>query len=156
LFDSQTAADAALTARSESEKRENAANSAPRPLAAARQRNGALEIVAPGGAARWRIVSGQEVEWSTLPATEWTPAALDSPTSLTAGASPSPSVCWIVGRGGAVYVTVDGMRFMRVSFPDMADLVAVTATDDRTAVVSSVDGRSWRTTDQGSTWSSLR
>jgi hypothetical protein len=32
-------------------------------------------------------------------------------------------------------------------------LISVTATDDRTAVVSAADGRSWQTSNQGLTWS---
>jgi hypothetical protein len=150
--DERAAADAALTARIEADKRESAINSAPRPLAAARQASPPLEIVAPGGSARWRIVSGQEVEWSTSTTTEWGAAAIESPDVLTAGTAPSASVCWIVGRRGAVYVTTDGTRFTRVPFPEMADLVAVTATDDRSAIVSASDGRSWATSDQGRTW----
>jgi len=149
------AAGAALSARIEADKRASAANAAPRPFAVAARLAASppLEIVAPGGSARWRIVGGQQVEWSTSAATEWGPTAIESPDVLTAGASPSPSVCWIVGRRGAVYVTTDGARFMRVPFPEMADLVNVTANDDRTATVSSADGRSWNTTDQGKSWS---
>jgi hypothetical protein len=150
--DEPAAADAAPTARIEADKRESAITSSPRPLAAARQASPPLEIVAPGGSARWRIVSGQQVEWSTSTTTEWGPAAIESPDILTAGTAPSASVCWIVGRRGAVYVTTDGPRFTRVPFPEMADLVAVTATDDRSAIVSASDGRSWATSDQGRTW----
>ena len=156
LADQQAAADSALSARIEADKRESAANAAPRPIAVAAARMAAsppMEIVAPGGSARWRIVGGQQVEWSTSAATGWGPAAIESPDVLTAGASPSPSVCWLVGRRGAVYVTSDGTRFMRVPFPEMADSVNVTATDDRTATVSSADGRSWQTIDRGVTWS---
>jgi photosystem II stability/assembly factor-like uncharacterized protein len=61
-------------------------------------------------------------------------------------------VCWIVGRGGAVYITNDGMRFTRVSFPEGIDLVDVSATDERSALVRAADGRTWRTTNQGLTW----
>ena len=50
-------------------------------------------------------------------------------------------MCWIVGRGGAVYLTTDGARFVRLPFPEMVDLVAITATDDRNAIVSAADGR---------------
>ena len=156
LADQQAAAEATLSARIEADKRERAASAAPRPIAVAAARLAAsppMEIVAPGGSPRWRIVGGQQVEWSTSTATEWGPAAIESPDVLTAGASPSPSVCWLVGRRGAVYVTIDGTRFMRVPFPEMADLVNVTANDDRTATVSSADGRSWNTTDQGKSWS---
>jgi hypothetical protein len=152
LADERAAADAALTERIEVDKRENI-NPAPQPFAAARQASPPFEIVAPGGSARWRIVGGQQVEWSTSTTTDWGPAAIESPDVLTAGTAPSASVCWIVGRRGAVYVTSNGMRFTRVPFPEMADLVAVTATDDRTATVSSADGRSWQTIDRGATWS---
>ena len=154
LADERAAANAALSARIEADKRESAASiTAERPLAAARQAFAPAEIVAPGGVARWRIVSGQQVEWSTATSTEWGRATIEAPDVLTAGAAPSATVCWVVGRRGAVYVTTDGMRFMRVPFPEMSDLVAVTATDERTATVSSADGRSWTTTDQGRMWS---
>ena len=148
-------AGAALSARLEADRQARADNAAaPRPLAVAARlaASPSLEIVAPGGSGRWRIIGGQQVEWSTSAAAEWGPAALESPDALTAGAAPSPSVCWIVGRRGAIYVTTDGRRFMRVPFPEMADLVKVTATDDRTATVSSADGRSWNTSDQGKSW----
>jgi hypothetical protein len=159
----QQAADAAvagaLPTRLEAEKRETADNAAaPRPFAVTARLGASpsLEIVAPGGSDRWRIVGGQQVEWSTSAASGWRPAAIETLDVLTAGASPSPSVCWIVGRRGAVYVTTDGRRFMRVPFPEMADLVKVTATDDRTATVSGADGRSWNTTDQGQSWAMAR
>lgn len=152
-------AGAALSARLEADRQERADNAAaPRPftVAARLAASPSLEIVAPGGSGRWRIIGGQQVEWSTSAAAEWGPAALESADALTAGAAPSPTVCWIVGRRGAIYVTTDGRRFMRVPFPEMADLVKVTATDDRTATVSSADGRSWNTSDQGKSWSMSR
>jgi photosystem II stability/assembly factor-like uncharacterized protein len=75
---------------------------------------------------------------------------------LTAGFSVSPTICWLVGRRGAVYITTDGMTFVRVSFPEAVDLVAVNATDDRSATVTAADGRAWRTTDQGRVWTIVR
>jgi photosystem II stability/assembly factor-like uncharacterized protein len=111
-----------------------------------------VEIVAPGGSARWRIINGQSVEWSTSADQRWTPATIDSSSLLSTGMAPSMSVCWIVGRGGAVYLTTDGMRFGRLPFPEVVDLVSVTATDDRTATVASADGRSWVTADRGRSW----
>jgi photosystem II stability/assembly factor-like uncharacterized protein len=114
-----------------------------------------VEVVAPGGTVRWRIVGGRQVERSTTAGREWAPADIASPELLAAGASPSPSVCWIVGGGGAVYVTTDGVRFERLPFPEAADLILVTAVDDRTANVSAADRRSWRTVDQGRTWSAV-
>jgi photosystem II stability/assembly factor-like uncharacterized protein len=121
-------------------------------LAARRAAAPPSEIAAPGDAARWRIL-GQQVEWSTSNGISWEPVAISSDDALTAGVAPSSSVCWIVGRGGAVYLTTDGARFMRLPFPEMVDLVSVTATDDRHAAVLAADGRSWQTSDQGLTWS---
>jgi hypothetical protein len=138
----------------EVDRRELASAPAARTIAA-RAQVMALEIVAPGAAARWRIVNGREVERSTSAGSEWIPASIDSPDVLTAGSAPSPSVCWIVGRRGVVYVTTDGLRFERVPFPEAADLVSVTATSDQAAAVSTADGRSSRTVDRGRTWSAL-
>lgn len=83
------------------------------------------------------------------------PVTIDPPDLLLAGTATSPSVCWIVGRRGAVYLTTDGSLFVRLPFPEPVDLASVAASDDRTATVSSLDGRSWQTADQGRTWSLL-
>jgi len=53
---------------------------------------------------------------------------------------------------GAVFLTTDGTRFRRLPFPETIDLVSVAATGDRIATITSADGRSWQTTDQGATW----
>src|SRR5688572_15046015 len=143
----QQATAPAQAARAEPDKRE-VASSAPQAFAARQAAAPPAEISAPGGAARWRIL-GQQVEWSTSNGNSWEPAAITSDDVLTAGAAPSSSVCWIVGRLGAVYLTTDGARFTRLPFPEMVDLVSVTATDDRRASVSTADGRSWQTSDQG-------
>jgi hypothetical protein len=111
------------------------------------------EIRSPNSTNRWRIVNGgRQLERSTSGGSQWETASLSSPGVMTAGMSPASSVCWIVGRAGAVYVTTDGLRFVRVMFPESIDLVSVTATDDRHATVMSADGRSFRTDDHGATW----
>jgi hypothetical protein len=116
----------------------------------------ATEIEIPGPGVRWRIRAGPQVERSTSGGTTWEAVTVPpGPTALTAGSAVSPAVCWLVGRGGAVFLTTDGMRFVRISFPEAVDLVAVSATDDRTATVTAADGRSWRTADQGRTWAAL-
>jgi photosystem II stability/assembly factor-like uncharacterized protein len=58
----------------------------------------------------------------------------------------------MVGRGGLVLVSSDGRQFRRVTFPEMTDLSAVAATDERSASVSTIDGRVFNTTDAGLTW----
>ena len=148
---------AAAAERAEADsKKEVAANSGPAQLASARRAFAPNQIVAADGTTRWRIVSGQQVERSTNAGANWAPVTITSTDALNAAAAPSATVCWIVGARGAVYVTTDGTRFVRLPFPEVVDLTSVSATDGLTATVSSADGRSWRTTDQGKTWSAGR
>ncbi len=141
---------AATAERAEADsKKEVAANSDLAPLAAARRAFAPNQIVAADGTTRWRIINGQQVERSTNAGTSWTPATIASTDALSAAAAPSATVCWIVGARGAVYLTTDGTRFIRLPFTEMVDLTSVFATDALTATVSSADGRSWRTSDQG-------
>jgi hypothetical protein len=70
---------------------------------------------------------------------------------ITASASPSPSVIWLVGRGGLVLISVEG-GWRRVTFPERADLVSVTAIDATRASVKTADGREFATVDGGIQW----
>jgi hypothetical protein len=110
------------------------------------------EIVSPNPANRWRIVAGRRIERSTTGGTQWELVSLPSTATLTAGSSPAPTVCWIVGRAGVVYLTTDGVRFTPLAFPESTDLASVQATDDRRATVRTIDGRTFRTEDQGTSW----
>ena len=73
-------------------------------------------------------------------------------TPLTAGASPAPSVCWVVGRAAVVLLSTDGRSWRRLAFPEAVDLIAVRAVDATTASVTTADGRTLTTHDGGSTW----
>jgi photosystem II stability/assembly factor-like uncharacterized protein len=72
--------------------------------------------------------------------------------TLTAGASPSPSVCWLIGRSGTVLLSTDGRSWRRLAFPEEVDLRSITATDSENATVTTADGRVFATTDGGQTW----
>jgi photosystem II stability/assembly factor-like uncharacterized protein len=111
-----------------------------------------FEILSPDPATRWRVVGTGQVERSTTRGAQWERATLPESVTLTGGASPSPSICWLVGRSGAIYVTTDGLRFMKVPFIDRSDFVSIQATDARRATVVTIDGRTMRTDDQGATW----
>jgi hypothetical protein len=111
-----------------------------------------LQVVSPDPAKRWRVVGPGRVERSINGGAQWEPAILPESATLTAGMSPAPSVCWLVGRTGAIYVTSDGLRFIRIPFPERTDFVSIQATDDRHATVITIDGRTFRTDDQGVTW----
>ena len=78
--------------------------------------------------------------------------AMPSGVQITSSSSPSATITWFVGRAGAVLLTVDGRTVMLVPFPETTDLTAVTATDARIAVVTTIDGRRFRTDDGGKTW----
>jgi hypothetical protein len=101
---------------------------------------------------RWRVTGAGQVERSTNGGGQWERATLPESATLTGGSSPSPSVCWLAGRSGAIYVTTDGLRFTRVNFRERTDFVSIQATDARRATVVTTDGRTMRTEDQGATW----
>lgn len=112
-----------------------------------------LSAVAPTQAPplRWRIVAGRRLERTSADGA-WVPVELPVGGTLTALSAPGGSVCWVVGSDGLVLVTSDGTRFTRVTFPQRAGITGVRAADGLTATVTTVDGRSYRTSDQGVTW----
>jgi photosystem II stability/assembly factor-like uncharacterized protein len=72
--------------------------------------------------------------------------------TLTSGASTSRSICWLVGGAGTVLRSTDGRTWRRVAFPETIDLVSIRATDERSATVTTSDGRRFLTKDGGVTW----
>lgn len=127
-----------------------AAASPPPPMA--RFKTAFVDILSPSGSMRWRFATGSPLERSSDGGATWQPVELPSPGVLTAGHSPGGSVAWVVGRGGAIYITTDGSRFERVPFVEAIDLTSVVAIDDRQATVTTADGRRLTTTTRGSTW----
>ena len=82
----------------------------------------------------------------------WTSAPSDVAGQLAGGSSPSPNVCWVVGRSGVVRLSTNRQTWQAIRFPDTTDLSRVQAFDASTAIVTTVDGRSFRTVDGGMTW----
>ena len=113
------------------------------------------EIVSADGSARWRI-AGTNVQRSVDGGSTWETQRTGADAPLAAGASPAPTVCWMVGARGTVLLSTDGRSWRRVPFPEVTDLVAVRATNDKTATVSSSDGRTFSTSDGGLTWTGGR
>lgn len=111
-----------------------------------------FQVVSPDSMTRWRVIGAGQVQRSTSGGAQWVPATLPESATLTGGSSPSPSICWLVGRTGAIYVTTDGLRFTKVPFPDRIDFVSIQALDGLRATVVTTDGRTMRTEDQGATW----
>ena len=109
-------------------------------------------IASPDATSRWRIVAGGGVQRSIDAGATWERQQTGVTVTLTAGASPSPSICWLVGPRGAVVLSTDGRTWRRVAFPELVDLASVRATDERSATVLTSDGRSFVTKDGGLTW----
>ena len=74
-------------------------------------------------------------------------------TDLVAGAAPSATVCWIVGRSGTIVRTTDGgEHWTLILAPTEDNLAAVTASDANDATVTTAGGRSFATSDGGASW----
>ena len=110
-----------------------------------------IDIRTPDPAVRWRI-AGVRAERSIDAGSSWTPVPTGVTAEITAGAAPSASVCWLVGRDGLVLLTTNGATWLRLTFPEPTDLSAIRATDARNATVTTADGRQFSTTDGGRTW----
>lgn len=109
-------------------------------------------IVSGDPAVQWRLARPGAIERSTDGGASWDRLPTGVAGEITAGAAPSATVCWLVGREGLVLVTTDARTWRRVSSPVAADLMAVTSTDARSATVRAADGTAFRTTDGGATW----
>jgi photosynthesis system II assembly factor YCF48-like protein len=145
---------AAVAGSSEAMRRSTAA-----PLAAAKAPAMMLDtrrlptlIVSSNPDIRWRIVANGAVQHSTDSGSTWEMQATGVTVMLAAGASPSPSICWLVGPDGIVLLSTDGRSWRRIAFPEAADLASVRAMDDKSATVGTTDGRAFSTTDGGQTW----
>ena len=103
--------------------------------------------------AHWRIFVGNRVERSRDNGLTWTAIKIDSSLpSITNGAAPAGQICWLIGARGLVLVSADATTFTRVAPPAEVDLVSIQAADERSAVVTAADGRTFTTIDGGKTW----
>jgi hypothetical protein len=112
------------------------------------------DIVSPDRNVRWQIQSAGNVARSTDGGLTWQTQSTGLATPLTAGAAPSPTLCWLVGPRGTVIVSTDGRSWQRIQFPEAIDLTAIRASDRSNATVTAAGGRTFTTTDGGITWRS--
>jgi hypothetical protein len=110
------------------------------------------EFSSPDSGSRWRLGTSGAIQRSADAGKTWVAQASGVATDLIAASAPSNIVCWIVGRSGVVLLSTDAATWRRLPFPEATDLREVTATDARTASVTTVDGRVFHTSDGGFTW----
>jgi hypothetical protein len=113
-----------------------------------------VQIVSPNPSNRWRLMPGGTVQRSTDGGSTWSTQPTGADVTLTAGASPAPLVCWVIGPRGRVLLSRDGATWKTVSIAEPIDLVSIRTTDDKSATVTAVDGRTFATVDGGVTWTS--
>ena len=108
-------------------------------------------VTPPGASTRWRFL-GTEVQRSTDAGASWNAVTVGVSGQILAGAAPSASVCWLVGRSGVVLLTTDGATWTRVASPNASDLASVVAANARAATVATADGLQFVTSDGGQSW----
>ena len=119
-----------------------------------------LLLKSTSGVALWRVGMAGVIERSMDAGKTW--AAQVSPTKedWLAGAVVSETVCWIVGRNGAIARTTDGKNWESVAPPSQAaaenakspDWTGVTSRNAQSATITAEDGTRFATTDGGKTW----
>ena len=109
-------------------------------------------IVSSNPATRFRLLPGGDVQRSADGGAAWRTETTGATATLTAGSSPSPSVCWLIGPNGVIVLSTDGRSWRRLTFPEPADLRSIAAADSENATVTTADGRAFVTTDGGLTW----
>jgi hypothetical protein len=121
-------------------------------LKTAEERSGMTLIPTPDAAVLWRIASAGFVERSDNGGAAWKGQLVDPHGRLVVGAAPSAKVCWLVGRGGAIFLTKDGKKWREIAPPEKVDFVGVTARNVSSATLTAADGRKFSTVNGGKSW----
>jgi hypothetical protein len=120
-------------------------------------------LKAPSGSILWRAGIGGLIEHSTDTGKTWATQISPSQEDWLAGAAVSETVCWLVGRNGAIARTTDGEHWLSVAPPAQAagadaklpDWAGLTANDGQSATITASDGRHFATRDGGKSWQAL-
>jgi hypothetical protein len=109
-------------------------------------------VVAPGDVRRWDLGTPGMIRVSTDAGVTWTVEYRDASLRAAAGSAPSADVCWIVGAQGLVLRRTATQSWTRQARPVDEDLVAVVASDESNATVTTAAHATYRTRDGGRTW----
>ncbi|HUQ87571.1 MAG TPA: hypothetical protein VM096_08440 [Vicinamibacterales bacterium] len=112
-----------------------------------------IEVFTLERSRRWRILADR-IERTEDDGMTWkTAGEVPLGQAIAAGSAPASSVAWFAGTRGLVLLTVNaGASFMNVNLPEPLDIASISATDARTAIISTVSGRRFRTDDGGHSW----
>jgi hypothetical protein len=111
-----------------------------------------IAIPTPDKNVIYRIVGAGFVEHTTDGGATWQGQLVSPNANFMAGSAPTPKICWLVGRAGAIFRTSDGSNWKKIPPPASADLVGVNATDASTATVTAADGQKYSTDTAGKIW----
>ena len=114
----------------------------------------------PSGTLLWRAGSKGSIERSGDVGVTWIEQESPSQDDWLAGASVSETVCWLVGRNGAIARTTYGLRWEKIAPPSSSangrgnfpDWTGVTARNAETVTITAGDRRRYATQDGGKTW----
>jgi hypothetical protein len=115
-----------------------------------------IAIPTPDKNVIYRIVGAGFVERTTDGGATWQGQLVSQNADFTSGSAPTPKICWLVGRGGAIFRTSDGSNWKKIPPPASVDLVGVNATDASTVTVTAADGQKYSTENSGKIWVASR
>jgi photosystem II stability/assembly factor-like uncharacterized protein len=114
--------------------------------------NPGVRFAEPEGRLQWRIVEGRRIESSSDGGASWNSSFDNRSVRLLAGSAPGLSTAWACGAKGVVLRRLYPGGWTRVTNPIDEDLVAITASSDTSARVTTRSGQVFETTDGGATW----
>jgi len=119
-----------------------------------------VQVKTPSGTVLWRAGLGGKIERSTDAGRTWMLQKSPLQEGWLAGAAASDTMCWIVGRNGAIARTTDGSHWKKIASPRLAvdssgkypDWISIAAASAQTATITASDQRRYVTQDGGKTW----
>jgi hypothetical protein len=118
----------------------------------ARERSSQIVIRTPDSDVAYRIADGGFIEQTEDGGATWQGQLLNPAADITAGSAPAPSICWLVGRAGVIFLTEDGKNWRKLLSPSSSDFAAVVAKSATSATVTVTEEEKWSTDDAGKTW----
>jgi hypothetical protein len=116
------------------------------------ERSSQIIIRTPDLDVAYRIADRGFIEQTEDGGATWQGQLLNPSADITAGSAPAPSICWLVGRAGVIFLTEDGKNWRKLPSPSPSDFVAVVAKSATSATVTVTEEEKWSTDDAGKTW----